>query len=48
MFYENGDRYEGDFKDNKKEGKGIMHYKNGKKKKGDWKDDELLKKGLFG
>ena len=48
MFYENGDRYEGDFKDNKKEGKGIMHYKKGKKKKGDWKDDELLKKGLFG
>ena len=28
MYYNNGDRYEGDWKNDKKEGKGKYYYKN--------------------
>ena len=37
MEYENGDRYEGEFKNDKREGEGTYFYPNGKKKAGVWK-----------
>ena len=46
-YYNNGNRYEGDYKNGKKEGKGIMFYKNGKKDEGNWKNDEFERKGFF-
>ena len=36
MFYKNGDKYKGEFKNNLKEGKGIMEYNNGDKYEGEW------------
>ena len=36
MYYKNGDRYEGDWKNDKKEGKGIYYYKNGDREMGDF------------
>ena len=41
MHYKNGDKYEGDGKNDEREGKGIMHYKNGDKYDGDWKNDKF-------
>ncbi len=30
-YFNNGNRYEGDFKNDKREGKGIMYFNNGEK-----------------
>ena len=38
MYYFNGDRYDGDWKNDKREGKGN-YYNNGKKEGGIWKND---------
>ena len=35
------DRYEGEWKNDLKEGKGIMHYSNGNKEEGIWKNNKL-------
>ena len=35
-YYKNGDRYEGDYKNDKKEGKGIIYYNNGNREMGDF------------
>ena len=43
--YNNGDKYEGQFLNNKKEGKGIMEYYNGDEYNGDWKNDK--KEGIL-
>ena len=40
MIYKNGDKYNGYWKNNKKEGKGIMKYNNGDKYEGYWKNDK--------
>ena len=45
--YENGDKYKGFFKDNKKEGKGKYFYKNGNIYEGDFKNDISEGKGVF-
>ena len=37
--YKNGDRFEGEFKNDKREGKGKLFYKNGDIKEGIWKND---------
>ena len=44
MYLNNGDRYEGEFKNGKREGKGIMYYNNGKIENGYWKNDVFQKK----
>ena len=50
--YENGDKYIGEFKNNKRNGKGIMYYnKNDEKKRekyeGEWKDGNKEGKGIL-
>ena len=52
MIYANGDRYEGDWCNDKKDGKGklrysvgLINYDNGDKYSGDWKDDKRDGKG---
>lgn len=37
----------GEFKLNKKEGKGVMNYKDGREYKGDWNKDRMHGKGIF-
>ena len=36
--YDNGDKYEGNWKNGLKSGKGSYTYKNGKRYKGNWKN----------
>ena len=45
--YENGDKYEGDFLDGKRNGKGIYTWPNGDKYEGDWVDGKRTVKGTF-
>ena len=46
-FYKSGDKYEGDFKDDKKNGKGIYYFKNGNKYEGQFKNNFREGKGIF-
>ena len=39
-YMNNGNRYEGEFKNNKREGKGIMYYSNGDREFGNYKNDK--------
>jgi hypothetical protein len=41
MDYANGDKYDGNWKDNKKSGQGVMNFVNGNKYDGQWKDDKM-------
>ena len=41
-YYNNGDRYEGDYRNNKREGKGIYYYSNGDREMGDYYNDEQI------
>ncbi len=43
----NGDRYEGQFKDNKKHGKGKMDFAEGDKYTGDWVDGKRTGQGIY-
>ena len=45
--YANGDKYEGDFVDDKKHGKGVYVYANGDKYEGDWLDGKKHGKGVI-
>jgi len=38
-YYINGDKYEGQMKNNKKEGEGTMYYADGGTYEGTWKND---------
>ena len=44
MYYENEDRFEGEFKNNVREGKGIYYYLNGDIEIGDYMNN--IKKGI--
>ena len=44
--YDNG-KYEGEFKGDKREGKGIFKYNNGNIYEGDWKNNNIEGKGIF-
>ena len=41
MTYNNGDKYEGEWINDKKEGKGIYYYNIGEQYGGEWKNDEI-------
>ncbi len=43
-YYHNGDRYEGDFKNDKREGKGIIYYNNGDREMGNYFNDKKIGK----
>ena len=45
--YRNGDRYEGDLVEGKKNGKGTYFYKNGDRYVGDWINDNQTGKGTY-
>ena len=45
FFYNNGDIYEGDFKNGKKEGNGKIYYENGDRYEGEFKNDVRDGKG---
>ena len=47
MMYENGDVYEGYWKDGKMHGKGTMRYENGDVYEGDWKDGKMDGEGTM-
>jgi len=40
MDYMNGNKYMGEWKNNMKNGQGVMTYANGEKYEGEWKDDK--------
>lgn len=44
--YSNGDRYDGEWKDNRHHGKGVMQYDNGDRYTGDWANDLPHGKGV--
>jgi hypothetical protein len=44
FYYNNGDRYDGNWKDDKKNGQGIYYFNNGDRYDGNWKDDKKMEK----
>ena len=44
FYYNDGDRYEGDFKNGNFEGKGIYYYKNGDRRMGNYLNDKKIGK----
>ena len=47
LYYNDGERYEGDFKNNIREGKGIMYYNNGDRQMGDFLNEEPIGKHVL-
>lgn len=47
LYYANGDRYEGEWKENAKHGKGTMYFSNGAKYIGDWFKNSMEGKCVF-
>ena len=46
-YLSNGNKYDGEWKNNMKDGKGIFYYKNGNRYEGDWKNNRKEGKGTF-
>ena len=46
-YWANGNKYEGYFKDDKRNGKGVFYWANGDKYEGDFKDDKRTGKGVL-
>ena len=46
-YYENGDKYDGEWKNNKREGKGIQYFAVGTRYNGEWKNDKMNGKGKY-
>ena len=47
LYYANGDIYEGDFKDAKRDGKGVLYFINDRKYVGDFKNDKYHGEGIM-
>ena len=47
MKYNNGDKYNGTWKNDKRDGKGIMEYSNGSIYDGTWKNNLKEGKGIY-
>ena len=47
VVYPNGDKYKGDIKDGKKNGRGVYTFISGNKYEGDYKDDQMDGRGRF-
>ena len=47
MYFYNGDRYEGSWKNDKRNGEGTYYYQSGAYYKGSWVDDQKEGKGIF-
>ena len=47
MYYNSGDRYEGEWKNDKREGKGIYYYKSGSRYEGEYKKNKKEGKGIY-
>ena len=47
MYYGNGDVYNGEWKNSKKNGKGIIVYKSGNKYDGYWEEGKKSGKGIY-
>ena len=47
MNYPNGDTYDGEWRSDNKDGRGVMEYSNGTKYDGDWVYDLPCTKGNF-
>jgi hypothetical protein len=45
--YDNGDKYEGELKNEKKHGKGTYYWTSGVKYTGDWVDDKMAGQGVY-
>ena len=47
MYYNNGERYEGDYRNDKREGKGIYYYNDGDRQMGDYSNDKRIGKHVI-
>ena len=47
MYYNDGNRYEGDWRNDKAEGKGIYYYNNGDRMMGDYYNDNRIGKHVM-
>ena len=47
MYYKNGDRYDGEWKNDDREGMGILYYKNGDRYDGELKNDKREGMGIL-
>ena len=45
--FNNGNKYEGDFKNDKPDGKGTHHYNNGERYEGAWSNGECNGNGVY-
>ena len=46
-YYPNRDVYKGEYKDGKRNGKGILYFANGNRYEGEWKDDKRNGEGIL-
>ena len=46
-YWEDGERYEGDYRNDNKEGKGIYYFNNGERYEGDYRNDKSEGKGIY-